>query len=115
MDYPNLYICLGYPRSCSGDELGSFGLFIIDGVIFHIIYFYLTQESYLSRVGVSQTECDILLQMNPAGSFFRFTLGFLTFVSLSIIITYAVNVYEISQSAEEQTASAIKAMLEYKK
>ena len=53
--------------------------------------------------------------MNPAGSFFRFTLGFLTFVSLSIAITYAVNVYEISQSAEEQTASAIKAMLEYKK
>ena len=53
--------------------------------------------------------------MNPAGSFFRFTLGFLTFVSLSILITYAVNVYEISQSSEEQTAAAIQGMLEQKK
>ena len=50
--------------------------------------------------------------MNPAGSFFRFTLGFLTFVSLSVLITYVVNVYEISQSAEEQTAAALQAMLE---
>jgi len=52
--------------------------------------------------------------MTPAGSFFKFTIGFLTFVSLSLLITYAVNVYEITQSTEEQTASALKAMLEQK-
>ena len=49
--------------------------------------------------------------MNPAGSFFRFTLGFLTFVSVSVAITFAVNTYEISKSTEEQIAAAIQAML----
>ena len=53
--------------------------------------------------------------MTPAGSFFRYTLGFLTFVSLSLFITFAVNAYEVSKNAENQTAAAIQAMLEYKK
>ena len=50
--------------------------------------------------------------MNSAGSFFRFTLGFLTFISVSLMITLAMNVYESSKSAEQQEAAAIKAMLE---
>jgi len=53
--------------------------------------------------------------MNPASSFFRFTLGFLTFISVSFIITLAVNTYEVSQNSEKQTAAAIQTMLEYKK
>ncbi len=49
--------------------------------------------------------------MNPAGSFFKFTIGFLTFISVSFGITFAVNTYEISKSAEKQAAAAIQAML----
>ena len=49
--------------------------------------------------------------MNPAGSFFRFTLGFLTFVSVSMALTFAVSIYEMNKDAEKQTAAAIQAML----
>ncbi len=49
--------------------------------------------------------------MNPAGSFFRFTLGFLTFISVSFVITFFVSTYEMSQDGEEQAAAAIQAML----
>ena len=49
---------------------------------------------------------------SPAGSFFKFTIGFLTFISVSFGITFAVSTYEMSQSAERQAAAAIAAMLE---
>lgn len=49
--------------------------------------------------------------MNPAGSFFKFTIGFLTLISVSFGVTFAVSTYEMSQSAERQAASAIQAML----
>ncbi len=49
--------------------------------------------------------------MNPTGSFFRFVLGFLTFISVSFIITFAVNSYTVAQDEQHQTASAIQAML----
>ncbi|QQG37937.1 MAG: hypothetical protein HYS26_00035 [Candidatus Kaiserbacteria bacterium] len=49
--------------------------------------------------------------MNPASSFLRFTLGFLLFISLSFVITFAMNSYVIAQDQEKQTAAAIEAML----
>jgi len=49
--------------------------------------------------------------MNPAGSFFRFLLGFLTFISVSFVITYAVSSYTIAQDEREQTAAAIRALV----
>jgi len=49
--------------------------------------------------------------MNSSGSFFRFVLGFLTFISLSFVITYAVSSYTIAQDEREQTAAAIQAMV----
>ena len=52
--------------------------------------------------------------MTPAGSFFRFLLGFLVFISTSFILTFAVNTYTVSQDAAYQTAAAIQAMLQQK-
>lgn len=45
------------------------------------------------------------------GSFARFTLGFLVFVSLSFGLTYAVGSYTLEQEKEEQAAAALQAML----
>ena len=50
--------------------------------------------------------------MNPTGSFFRFLLGFLTFISLSFVITYAVSSYTLVQDSEKQTAAAFEALVE---
>jgi len=50
--------------------------------------------------------------MNPAGSFFRFLLGFLIFISVSFIITLAVNSYTIARDQQDQTAAALKALVE---
>jgi len=52
--------------------------------------------------------------MNPANAFFRYMLGFLTFISVSLVLTFAVGFYEANQSIEKQTAAAIQAMLEQK-
>ena len=52
--------------------------------------------------------------MKPASSFFRYTLGFLLFVSVSLTVTFAVGAYEMSQSIERQAAAAMKALAEYK-
>jgi len=57
----------------------------------------------------------ILFSMSSTGSFLKFTVGFLTFISVSFIVSFAVNTYEVSKSAEEQTAAAIETMLESKK
>ena len=50
--------------------------------------------------------------MNPAGSFFRFLLGFLTFISMSFAITYAVSSYTLAQDEQKQTAAALQALVE---
>jgi len=52
--------------------------------------------------------------VKPASSFFRYTLGFLLFVSVSLAVTFAVSAYEMSQSIEKQTAAAMKALVGYK-
>lgn len=45
------------------------------------------------------------------GSFARFTLGFLVFISLSFGLTYTVNTYSIREEQAKQTAAALQAML----
>jgi hypothetical protein len=50
------------------------------------------------------------MQPSPTTSFFKFTIGFLVFISLSFGITYAVNTYTISQE-KAQTAAAAQAAL----
>ena len=51
--------------------------------------------------------------MNPApvGSFVRFLVGFLTFISVSLGITVAVNSYTISKEKASQQAAAFKAVI----
>jgi len=49
---------------------------------------------------------------SPVGSFARFTIGFLIFISVSLGVTIAVNSYTSTQDTEHQTATAIQAMLE---
>jgi len=57
----------------------------------------------------------ILVLMNSTSSFFRFVLGFLTFISMSFVITFAVNSYTVAQDQREQTATALQALVEQKK
>lgn len=52
--------------------------------------------------------------MDPAGSFLKYVLGFLTFISLSFIITYAVNTYTVAQDQQKQTAAAFQALVSSK-
>ena len=52
---------------------------------------------------------------NPTGSFFKFLSGFLTFITVSFVVTYAVTTYTEKQNAEKQTAAAIEAMLVHTK
>jgi len=52
---------------------------------------------------------------SPIGSFAKFVIGFLLFISLSLGITLGVNVYTSSQQQSDQTASAIQAMLKQSK
>lgn len=47
----------------------------------------------------------------PVGSFVRFLIGFLIFISVSFGVTIAVNTYASSQDAQHQTAAAQEAML----
>jgi len=44
-------------------------------------------------------------------SFFRFVFGFTLFIAVSLGITYSVSIYSIRKDREEQTAAALKAML----
>jgi hypothetical protein len=48
---------------------------------------------------------------NPSSSFFRFLLGFLTFISLSFVVTYAVGSYTIAQEEHEQTAAVFETLV----
>ena len=54
------------------------------------------------------------MQQSPAGSFFRFVVGFTVFISVSFGVTYAVNTYTTYKDAQEQTAAALHAMLAHK-
>lgn len=49
-------------------------------------------------------------QQTPAGSFIKFLTGFLTLITLSFGLTYAVNSYSNTRDAN-QAAAAAKAML----
>jgi hypothetical protein len=48
----------------------------------------------------------------PTNSFFKFTIGFLVFISVSFGVTYAVNTVAVSQEASQQAAAARGLMLE---
>jgi hypothetical protein len=52
---------------------------------------------------------------SPVGSFTKFVIGFLIFISVSLGITVAVNVYTSSRDKADQTANAIQAMLKQQK
>jgi hypothetical protein len=52
--------------------------------------------------------------MNPASSFVRFALGFLTFISVSFLVTFAVHSYTLAQDASAQAAAALQAMVSEK-
>jgi len=52
------------------------------------------------------------MERDPTNSFFKFMLGFLTFISVSLALTFAVSSYSFSRDAEEQTAAAFKALVE---
>jgi len=47
----------------------------------------------------------------PVGSFVRFLIGFLTFITVSFGVTIAVNTYATAHDAQQQTAAAEQAML----
>lgn len=51
--------------------------------------------------------------MNPApvSSFVRALVGFLTFISVSFGVTYAVNTYASGQSQEQAASAAVARML----
>jgi len=51
------------------------------------------------------------MQQSPTTSFFRFTIGFLAFISLSFGLTYAVHSYTIIQERDQQAAAIQAAML----
>jgi hypothetical protein len=51
------------------------------------------------------------MNQSPFGSFAKSVIGFLIFISLSLGITLGVNIYTSSQEKNDQTASAIQAML----
>lgn len=51
------------------------------------------------------------MQQSPAGSFARFLAGFLTFISVSFGVTYAVNRQTQAQDARNEAAAARALML----
>ncbi len=55
-------------------------------------------------------------QVTPAGSFIKFLTGFLTLITLSFGLTYAVNSYAMSRDANQAAAAAKADLLqEFKK
>ena len=51
------------------------------------------------------------MNQQPVSEFFKFTLGFLVFITVSFGVTFAVNSYTVAQTADQQAAAAITAML----
>ena len=70
--------------------------------------------SFFASMGGPSGLFRILFSMSSTGSFLKFTVGILTFISVSFIVSFAVNTYEESKSAEEQTAAAIETVFENK-
>lgn len=52
-----------------------------------------------------------LMQPSGVGSFFKFTLGFLVFISVSFGVTFAVNTMAQSKDASQAAAAAMAHML----
>lgn len=52
------------------------------------------------------------MRQGGANSFFRFVLGFTTFIALSFFITYAVSTISIAQEKERQVGAAFQTMVE---
>ena len=50
-------------------------------------------------------------QSTPAGSFIKFLTGFLTLITLSFALTYAVNSYATARDANQAAAAAKARML----
>jgi hypothetical protein len=55
------------------------------------------------------------MNRSPVGSFAKFTIGFLIFISISLGITIVVNSFSANQTKDQQTAAAIQAMLQQEK
>ncbi len=55
------------------------------------------------------------MQPAPLSSFLKSVIGFLTFISISFGVTYAVQTYATVQDAEQAAAAARAAMLELEK
>lgn len=52
------------------------------------------------------------MQPQPVNSFFKFAVGFLTFISISFGVTYAVNTYAAAKDADQAAAAAFAKMLQ---
>ena len=55
---------------------------------------------------------NFAMNPSPVGSFAKFTIGFLIFISVSLGVTIAVNSYTEGQGEAQQTASAFQALLQ---
>jgi hypothetical protein len=51
------------------------------------------------------------MKPSPFGSFAKFTIGFLVFISISLGVTIAVNSYASQQDQSHQTAAVFQALL----
>ena len=49
---------------------------------------------------------------NPAGSFFKFFVGFLVLIGVSFAVTYGVQKYELANKQDQQVAAAIRVLLD---
>jgi hypothetical protein len=50
------------------------------------------------------------MRQGGTNTFFRFVLGFTTFIAVSLGLTYVVSVYSIEQEKKQQTAAAFQTM-----
>lgn len=55
------------------------------------------------------------MRPSPVGSFAKFTIGFLVFISISLGLTVAVGSYTVQEDQAHQTAAAFQALLKQKK
>lgn len=54
---------------------------------------------------------EVMQQSTPAGSFVKFLTGFLTLITLSFGLTYAVNSYATAKDGQQAAAAAKAKML----
>jgi len=54
------------------------------------------------------------MQPAPVSSFFKFLVGFLTFISVSFGVTFTVQTYATGGDVDEQQAAALSALLQQK-